>query len=224
MREPRLELWAAPSARWRRRRRPCSRPRATLPSASSWPSEPLGDEAVRALRARRHDAGGRRPRDLPRPRRRRAAARRAVRARARSRRARPPRCSRELEGCETIRIRGRAGTDLTLRVAGRPWLTDATPARAGRLRQLPRRRDLRRPAPRRRRRRPRRRPDRALHRRRPGRRAGDASLRARAASSRSTAAAQPTLLRELVESAGDGADVVAELGIGLNPAVGRAAT
>ncbi len=32
----------------------------------------------------------------------------------------------ELDGCETIRIRGRAGTDLTLRVGGRPWKTDAT--------------------------------------------------------------------------------------------------
>jgi leucyl aminopeptidase (aminopeptidase T) len=32
---------------------------------------------------------------------------------------------RDLDGCETIRIRGRAGTDLTLKVAGRPWKTDA---------------------------------------------------------------------------------------------------
>ncbi len=32
-----------------------------------------------------------------------------------------------LEGRETIRVRGTAGTDLTLRVAGRPWLTDALP-------------------------------------------------------------------------------------------------
>jgi leucyl aminopeptidase (aminopeptidase T) len=32
----------------------------------------------------------------------------------------------EIDGCETIRIRGRAGTDLTLRVGGRPWKTDAT--------------------------------------------------------------------------------------------------
>lgn len=31
---------------------------------------------------------------------------------------------RELDGCETVRIRGRAGTDLTLKVAGRPWKTD----------------------------------------------------------------------------------------------------
>ena len=37
----------------------------------------------------------------------------------------------ELEGCETIRIRGRAGTDLTLQVAGRPWLTDAAPLEPG---------------------------------------------------------------------------------------------
>jgi aminopeptidase len=31
----------------------------------------------------------------------------------------------ELEGCETIRIRGRAGTDLTVKVSGRPWMSDA---------------------------------------------------------------------------------------------------
>jgi hypothetical protein len=37
----------------------------------------------------------------------------------------------ELEGCETVRIRGRAGTDLTLGVGGRPWKTDATGLEAG---------------------------------------------------------------------------------------------
>ncbi len=31
----------------------------------------------------------------------------------------------DVDGCETVRIRGAAGTDLTLRVNGRPWLTDA---------------------------------------------------------------------------------------------------
>jgi leucyl aminopeptidase (aminopeptidase T) len=37
----------------------------------------------------------------------------------------------ELDGCETIRIRGRAGTDLTLRVRGRPWKTDTGPLLTG---------------------------------------------------------------------------------------------
>jgi len=31
----------------------------------------------------------------------------------------------QLKGADTIRIRGRAGTDLTLRIGGRPWKTDA---------------------------------------------------------------------------------------------------
>jgi leucyl aminopeptidase (aminopeptidase T) len=38
---------------------------------------------------------------------------------------------RELDGCETIRIRGRAGTDLTLEIGGRPWKTDATELEPG---------------------------------------------------------------------------------------------
>ena len=38
---------------------------------------------------------------------------------------------RDLDGCETIRIRGRAGTDLTLNVDGRPWKTDATELEPG---------------------------------------------------------------------------------------------
>lgn len=37
----------------------------------------------------------------------------------------------DLEGTKEIRIRGRAGTDLTLRVDGRPWLTDALPLEPG---------------------------------------------------------------------------------------------
>jgi leucyl aminopeptidase (aminopeptidase T) len=36
-----------------------------------------------------------------------------------------------LDGCDTVRIRGEAGTDLTLKVRGRPWLTDATELEAG---------------------------------------------------------------------------------------------
>ena len=42
-----------------------------------------------------------------------------------------------LDGCETIRIRGRAGTDLTLRVGGRPWKTDATPLEPGEAANFP---------------------------------------------------------------------------------------
>ena len=42
-----------------------------------------------------------------------------------------------LDGCETIRIRGRAGTDLTLRVGGRPWKTDATQLEPGEAANFP---------------------------------------------------------------------------------------
>jgi hypothetical protein len=37
----------------------------------------------------------------------------------------------KVEGADTIRIRGRSGTDLTLRVTGRNWITDATPLEPG---------------------------------------------------------------------------------------------
>jgi hypothetical protein len=37
----------------------------------------------------------------------------------------------ELTGAKEVRITGTAGTDLTLRVEGRPWLTDAKPLEAG---------------------------------------------------------------------------------------------
>jgi hypothetical protein len=37
----------------------------------------------------------------------------------------------EVAGAETVRITGRAGTDLTLRVTGRPWLTDTLPMKPG---------------------------------------------------------------------------------------------
>jgi hypothetical protein len=36
-----------------------------------------------------------------------------------------------LDGTKEVRITGRAGTDLTLRVEGRPWLTDAKPLEPG---------------------------------------------------------------------------------------------
>src|SRR4029079_9954213 len=37
----------------------------------------------------------------------------------------------EVDGPDTIRLRGRAGTDLTLKVAGRPWKTDTGPLVSG---------------------------------------------------------------------------------------------
>jgi Thermophilic metalloprotease (M29) len=41
------------------------------------------------------------------------------------------RLRRELDGAKEVRITGRAGTDLTLKVEGRPWLTDAKPLEPG---------------------------------------------------------------------------------------------
>jgi 2,5-dihydroxypyridine 5,6-dioxygenase len=43
----------------------------------------------------------------------------------------------QLEGSETIRVRGRAGTDITLSVGGRPWLSDALPLQAGKMANYP---------------------------------------------------------------------------------------
>jgi 2,5-dihydroxypyridine 5,6-dioxygenase len=43
----------------------------------------------------------------------------------------------QLEGSETIHVVGRAGTDLTLRAAGRPWLSDALPLRNGEMANYP---------------------------------------------------------------------------------------
>ncbi len=37
----------------------------------------------------------------------------------------------DVQGADTIRIRGRAGTDLTVRITGRGWLTDALPLESG---------------------------------------------------------------------------------------------
>ena len=42
-----------------------------------------------------------------------------------------------LEGAELVHIRGRAGTDLRLRVAGRNWLTDALPLKPGEMANYP---------------------------------------------------------------------------------------
>ena len=43
----------------------------------------------------------------------------------------------QLEGSETVHVSGRAGTDLTLRVDGRPWLSDALPLQPGQLANYP---------------------------------------------------------------------------------------
>jgi leucyl aminopeptidase (aminopeptidase T) len=43
----------------------------------------------------------------------------------------------QLERSERIHVRGRAGTDLTLRVTGRPWLSDALPLQNGEMANYP---------------------------------------------------------------------------------------
>jgi Thermophilic metalloprotease (M29) len=115
-----------------------------------------------------------------------------------------------LDGCESVRIRGSAGTDLTLRVGGRPWLTDATPLAAGAFANYP---------------------------------GGEVYVAPHSDGADGVLVADLTvpytveglvddpvtlriegrraaeLLRKLVDEAGEGADVVAELGIGLNPTV-----
>jgi leucyl aminopeptidase (aminopeptidase T) len=124
----------------------------------------------------------------------------------------------QLEGSETIRVRGAGGTDLTLRVTGRPWLTDALPLGpdqfanypGGEVYVAPHRdgadgvlvADLTVPYT----------VDGLV----------DEPVRLTFSGGRVTAiegghAAE--LLRELVDDAGEGADVIAELGIGLNPSV-----
>ena len=124
----------------------------------------------------------------------------------------------ELEGAREVRVRGRAGTDLTLRVEGRPWLTDAFALEPGDFSNYPGGEiyvaphsdgadgvlvaDLTVPYT------------------VPG--LVDQPVRLTFERGRVTAieggrAAQ--MLRELVADAGRGADVIAELGIGLNPAV-----
>jgi leucyl aminopeptidase (aminopeptidase T) len=124
----------------------------------------------------------------------------------------------QVRGAETVRVRGRAGTDLTLKVEGRAWLTDAGPLEAGTMANYPGGEIFVAPH----------------------RDGADGVLVAdltvpytvdglvdepvtlrfeagRVVSIEGGRAA--TLLRTLVEEAGDGANVIAELGIGLNPAV-----
>jgi hypothetical protein len=121
-----------------------------------------------------------------------------------------------LEGASTVHVRGRAGTDLTLDVAGRSWITDATPLEAGGFANFPGGEVYIAPTA-----------DGTE-----GVLVADLTVpytveglvdepvtlrfeRGRATSIEGGRAAE--LLRELVERAGPGADVVAELGLGLNP-------
>ena len=122
----------------------------------------------------------------------------------------------ELKDAETIRVRGRAGTDLTLRVGGRPWKSDAGRLLPGESANFPGGEifvaphsdgadgvlvaDLTVPY--------------TVE----GLLEEPVTLRfegGRVTSIKGGRAAE--LLRELVEQAGAGADVIAELGIGLNP-------
>jgi len=124
----------------------------------------------------------------------------------------------EVRGSETVRIRGAAGTDLTLRVGGRPWLTDALPLEPGGFANYPGGEvyvaphadgadgvlvaDLTVPYT--------------------VEGLVDEPVTLRFAAGRVTTiegGVAAAMLRDLVESAGPGADVVAELGIGLNPTV-----
>jgi hypothetical protein len=123
-----------------------------------------------------------------------------------------------VEEAEEIRVRGRAGTDLTLRVGGRPWLSDATPLEAGGVANYPGGEVFVAPHA-----------DGA-----DGVLVVDLTVpftveglvdepvtirfeRGRVTSITGGEAARR--LRDLVDAAGPGADVIAELGIGLNPTV-----
>jgi aminopeptidase len=124
----------------------------------------------------------------------------------------------ELDGCRTVRIRGRAGTDLTLRVGGRPWQTDAAVLEPGHAANYPGGEIFVAPHS-----------DGA-----DGVLVADLTVPytveglvdepvtmrfdgGRVTSIEGGRAAE--MLRELVERAGDGANVIAELGIGLNHAL-----
>ncbi|MGE5273446.1 MAG: aminopeptidase [Verrucomicrobiota bacterium] len=123
----------------------------------------------------------------------------------------------QLQGAETIRVRSRGGTDLTLRVGGRPWKSDGGALVAGETANFPGGEVFVAPHA-----------DGA-----DGVLVADLTVpytvdglvdepvtlrfeRGRVTSIEGGRAAD--LLRELVERAGQGADVIAELGIGLNPA------
>jgi hypothetical protein len=123
-----------------------------------------------------------------------------------------------VEGAREVHVRARGGTDLTLRVDGRPWLSDALPLEAGDLANYPSGEIYVAPLA-----------DGAE-----GLLVADLTVpytveglvdepvrirfeHGRAVSIDGGRAAQ--MLRELVADAGKGADVIAELGIGFNPNV-----
>ena len=122
----------------------------------------------------------------------------------------------ELDGANEIHIRGRAGTDLRLRVDGRPWLSDTLPLEAGEGANFPGGEIFVAP----------------LKDGADGVLVADLTVpytvdglvdapvtlrfeRGRVVSIDGGEAAE--LLRQLVADAGEGADVIAELGIGLHP-------
>ncbi|MDQ3778278.1 MAG: aminopeptidase [Actinomycetota bacterium] len=124
----------------------------------------------------------------------------------------------ELEGSRSARIRGRAGTDLTLRFEGRPWKSDALPLEPGGGANYPGGEVFIAP----------------LKDGADGVLVADLTVpytvdglvdapvtlrfeRGRVVEISGGKAAQ--MLRELVADGGTGADVIAELGIGLNPTV-----
>jgi 2,5-dihydroxypyridine 5,6-dioxygenase len=124
----------------------------------------------------------------------------------------------QLDGSDTVRVRGRAGTDLALRVGGRPWLSDALPLQPGRMANYPNGEVFIAPHA-----------DGA-----DGVLVADLTVpytvdglvdapvtlrfeRGRVTSIEGGRAAD--ILRRIVEEAGAGADVIAELGIGFNPTV-----
>ncbi|HSP73414.1 MAG TPA: aminopeptidase [Gaiellaceae bacterium] len=123
-----------------------------------------------------------------------------------------------LEGARELHVGGRAGTDLTLRVDGRPWLTDALELGPGDFANFPGGEVFVAP----------------LSDGADGVLVADLTVpytveglvdepvtlrfeRGRVVSIEGGRAA--AMLRDLVESAGEGADVIAELGIGFNPTV-----
>jgi hypothetical protein len=125
---------------------------------------------------------------------------------------------RELEGSSAVRVRGSAGTDLTLRCAGRPWKTDALPLGPGDVANFPSGEVFVAPLA-----------DGA-----DGTLVADLTvpytveglvdqpvvLRFQTGRVTSIEGGQAAaMLRELVEKAGPGGDVIAELGLGINPTI-----
>lgn len=213
--EPRLELWAGPN-------RPLEHPPPGVTEGAQVATlcfylsqEPLGDEAAARFEVLEllSDHGGRElylalitPELLegelsePQPKLEEPARRLLA----------------ELERAKEIHIRGRAGTDLRLRVDGRPWLSDTLPLEAGGGNNFPNGEVFVAPLA-----------DGA-----DGVLVADLTVpytveglvdapvtlrfeRGRVVSIEGGRAA--AMLRELVADAGEGADVIAELGIGLHP-------